>query len=152
MEKIIFEGNSDRKLYIMRGLPGSGKSTQAHQIGGLIYSTDDFFIKDGIYQFDSSKLTQAHQWNQQRTKEALDDKIHTVVVDNTGIKAWEMRPYAEFGFNNDYMIILAEPETPHKWDVSKLAQINSHNVPERIIQRMKDNYQHNLSLDDILKA
>jgi NEDD4-binding protein 2 len=38
------------KLILMRGLPGSGKSTLAKKLAGengVIYSTDDFFMKNG---------------------------------------------------------------------------------------------------------
>jgi adenylate kinase family enzyme len=44
----------------MRGLPGSGKSTLAKVLAGehgLVYSTDDFFIQNGEYKFDSKMLT-----------------------------------------------------------------------------------------------
>jgi len=35
--------------------------------GGVILSTDDFFVNDdGIYQHDCRFLQQAHMWNQQR--------------------------------------------------------------------------------------
>ncbi len=39
--------------------------------GGIIYSTDDFFMRDGIYVFDGKAISNAHQWNQQRTETAL---------------------------------------------------------------------------------
>ena len=29
-------------------------------------STDEFFIKDGKYTYDNSKLSDAHEWNQRR--------------------------------------------------------------------------------------
>lgn len=39
----------------MRGVPGSGKSTKAKKLAGsngVIYSTDDFFMKNGEYIYD----------------------------------------------------------------------------------------------------
>lgn len=152
METIIYTGKEDYLLYIMRGLPGSGKSTLAKQIGGMIFSTDDFFMKNGIYQFDRSKIGIAHLWNRRRTKNTLRKKAPKVVVDNTNIRAREIEPYARYGVENNYTILLAEPETPHKWDVKKLAQINSHQVPEEVIQRMKNNYEKDLTLEKILGA
>ena len=43
-----------KKLIIMRGLPGSGKSTKDKQLGegGTILSTDDFWYVDGEYKYD----------------------------------------------------------------------------------------------------
>lgn len=57
-----------KTLYIMRGVPGSGKSTLANQLAegdeSRILSTDQFFMKDGTYQFDGKMLGKAHEWNQ----------------------------------------------------------------------------------------
>lgn len=152
MKTIIYAGEEDYQLYIMRGLPGSGKSTLAKQIGGVIFSTDDFFMKNGIYQFDMSKIGIAHLWNRRRTKNALIKKVQKVVVDNTNIRASEINPYARYGVENNYTIILIEPDTPHKWDVKKLAEINSHQVPEAAIQKMKDKYEKDLTLEKILSV
>jgi adenylate kinase family enzyme len=51
MEKII---------YLVRGIPGSGKSTFAKSLGGTHFETDQFFMVDGKYNFDGSKLKEAH--------------------------------------------------------------------------------------------
>jgi tRNA uridine 5-carbamoylmethylation protein Kti12 len=57
-----------KTLYIMRGVPGSGKSTLAKQLAegdeSKIFSTDDYWMKDGTYQFDPKMLGNAHEWNQ----------------------------------------------------------------------------------------
>ncbi|CBY39055.1 unnamed protein product, partial [Oikopleura dioica] len=58
-------------LYVMRGLPGSGKSTLAKSMvksyndagkKGVICSADDFFIDNrGKYNFDMTRLSEAHE-------------------------------------------------------------------------------------------
>lgn len=60
-----------RVLVLLRGPPGSGKSTLARNIlmqnpGGVILSTDDYFIVNGRYQFDLAVLGEAHSWNHNR--------------------------------------------------------------------------------------
>lgn len=154
MKAILYSGTSGGKhdLYIMRGLPGSGKSTCAREIGGEIFSTDDFFIRDGVYEFDPSKIGEAHEWNQRRTEKALREGMPSVVVDNTNTMAWEIRPYVELGMKEAYSIILAEPDTLYKWDVNVLAEKNGHGVPEEVIKKMMDRYEHDLTLDQILQA
>jgi len=151
-ERQIYTGDSENKLIIMRGLPGSGKSTLAGSYGGLVFSTDDFFMKDGIYQFDPSKIGEAHLWNQERTKQAVNTGNPLVVVDNTNVCAWELRPYAEMGVDQDYSIFLAQSDAPHKWNVDRLSKLNSHGVRKEVIQKMKDSFEHNLTLDQILQA
>jgi len=111
MFKTIYEGDSFNRLYIMRGLPGSGKSTEALWIGGLTFSKDDFFMTYGAYKFDI-----------ERARKAMDEGISRIIIDNTNISAWELRPYVESGLKNEYTIVLAEPRTPYRWDVKILAQ------------------------------
>ncbi|XP_023373527.1 NEDD4-binding protein 2-like 1 isoform X3 [Otolemur garnettii] len=71
-----------KHLYLLRGLPGSGKTTLARQLQhdfprALIFSTDDFFFReDGAYEFNPDFLEEAHEWNQkrgisERTKESF---------------------------------------------------------------------------------
>jgi adenylate kinase family enzyme len=47
----------------MRGVPGSGKSTKAKKLAGsngVIYSTDDFFMKNGEYVYDVKFIGDYH--------------------------------------------------------------------------------------------
>jgi len=44
------------ELILVRGLPGSGKSTFAKSLGGVHIETDMFFIQDGEYKFDGAKI------------------------------------------------------------------------------------------------
>jgi adenylate kinase family enzyme len=50
----------------MRGIPGSGKSTTAKKLAGetgKIHSTDNYFMVDGEYKFDPSKIREYHEAN-----------------------------------------------------------------------------------------
>ena len=51
-----------KELYLLRGLPGSGKSTLAKSLGGKHFEADMYFVRDGEYQFDVTKLKEAHEW------------------------------------------------------------------------------------------
>ena len=50
-----------RILIIVRGLPGSGKSTFAELLGDIICTTDDFHMKDGKYCWTAEKAGAAHK-------------------------------------------------------------------------------------------
>ncbi|XP_074072180.1 NEDD4-binding protein 2-like 1 isoform X2 [Macrotis lagotis] len=101
-------GGSGKQLYLLRGLPGSGKSTLARQLKhdsprALIFSTDDYFFKeDGTYEFNPDVLTEAHDWNQKRARKAMRNGISPIIIDNTNLHAWEMKPYAVMVFQNEH--------------------------------------------------
>lgn len=136
-------------LFIMRGLPGSGKSTLARQLGGVVYSTDDFFMVNGEYRFDASKLAVFHQMNQDRIKDAMQSREPIIVVDNTNVEAWQIRPYVCLADQYGYRIEIKMPETLWMWDVDVLVERNTHKVPKETLQKMKDRFQHKLAVDQI---
>ena len=61
-------------LYILRGVPGCGKSTLASHLvdENCVFEADKFFINsEGNYNFDSRKLPFAHKWCQLLVETAM---------------------------------------------------------------------------------
>lgn len=83
-------------LTIIRGVPGSGKTTVARKLAdeqnALHYEADMFFETSSGYKFDPSKLKDAHEWCQERVASALLYR-RSVIVSNTFTRLWEMQPY-----------------------------------------------------------
>lgn len=126
----------DKCVYIMRGIPGSGKSTRARELAGsdgVVHSTDDFFVVDGEYVFDASKLAWNHHQNYCEFVDSLRQKIPVVVVDNTNSTLWEWQKYAASAVRFGYGVKVVE--MPHI-DPVLAAQRNTHGVPEESIRRM----------------
>ncbi|PHS03652.1 MAG: AAA family ATPase [Blastopirellula sp.] len=88
----------DNILYIVRGLPGSGKSTYAKSIGCLHLEADMYFNRSGEYTFKPELIKKAHSWCQEATDKALNHGMD-VVVSNTFTKLWEMEPYLKMHNN-----------------------------------------------------
>lgn len=137
-------------MIILRGLPGSGKSTLAWnlvsqtvsgQIEFHIFSTDDYFVQNGIYRHNPQLLSEAHNWNQKRVFEAVQMGISPIIVDNTNTQAWEIRPYAMNAVQFGYQLEILEPNTPWFNNVSQLCLKNTHNVSKAKIADMKDRYE-----------
>ena len=148
------EDRTDKVLYIMRGLSGSGKSTLARKLGagGVVYSTDDFFMQDGEYQFDSAKLGEFHKANLRRAVEAMRQGISPIVIDNTHVQAWEAKPYVEAGQKYGYHIEFKQPETDWAFDAEELAKRNSHGTPLSGIRDMLKMWEPNINVDSVLKS
>ncbi|XP_034860988.1 NEDD4-binding protein 2 isoform X1 [Mirounga leonina] len=144
-------------LVLLRGLPGSGKSFLARTLqednpSGVILSTDDYFYINGQYQFDVKYLGEAHEWNQNRAKEAFEKKVSPIIIDNTNLQAWEMKPYISLSQNHKYKVLFREPDTWWKFKPKELARRNIHGVSKEKITRMLEHYQRFVSVPIIMSS
>lgn len=122
-------------LILIRGLPGSGKSTIAQALiqrpMWLHYEADMLFFEDGEYKFDQSKLKDAHTWCQHATESALLNG-YNVVVSNTFTQLWEMQPY----------FTMAEKQKSAIQVIECKANFGTiHGVPEETIKRMRERWE-----------
>ncbi|KAM4854283.1 NEDD4-binding protein 2 [Thomomys bottae] len=144
-------------LVLLRGLPGSGKSFLARTLqednpSGVILSTDDYFYINGQYQFDIKYLGEAHEWNQNRAKEAFEKKVSPIIIDNTNLQAWEMKPYVALSQKHKYKVHFREPDTWWKFKPKELARRNIHGVSKEKITRMLEHYQRFVSVPIIMSS
>lgn len=131
-------------MFIMRGLPGSGKSTIVKMITEVYpcavpCSADDYFQQpDGSYKFNRSQLSFAHEFCQEKAKGACVKSCPVIVIDNTNVKMWEMRKYADLASSFNYTVVTVQPRTPWKFNPTELAKRNKHAVDaETIRQRLR---------------
>uniref|UniRef100_A0A8C3P2C9 NEDD4 binding protein 2 n=1 Tax=Cyanoderma ruficeps TaxID=181631 RepID=A0A8C3P2C9_9PASS len=144
-------------LVLLRGVPGSGKSYLARNLlednpGGIILSTDDYFYKHGQYHYDPDCLGEAHDWNRKRAKEAFERRISPIIIDNTNIQAWEMKPYVTLAQQFKYKVMFREPDTWWKFKPKELERRNIHGVSKEKIKRMLERYERCLTVRAILDS
>ena len=124
----------------MRGLPGSGKSTIVKQItdrypSAVVCSADKFMVNSvGIYQYDRSKLTAAHNHCRDQALTACDEG-RPVVVDNTNLHRHEMAIYLLAARALSYNVVIVEPRTPWAKDPEELARRSLHNLTAETVQQ-----------------
>ncbi|WP_106478067.1 AAA family ATPase [Phytohalomonas tamaricis] len=119
-------------LYLVRGLPGAGKTTFARSIvpEGSVFAADDFFYDEqGNYLFDVNKLWPAHRWCQNAVKQAMTTG-RDIAVANTFVRNREMKPYYRLAEQYSYRVFSLIVENRH-------GNSSLHNVPEEDFDRMK---------------
>lgn len=132
-------------LYIIRGCSGSGKSTLAKKLKTIAMEhveADMFFMQCGVYNFDASKLGQAHAWCQSEVENSLMYNVD-VIVSNTFTTLKEMKPYFELAkkYNSPVQVITCQSTFK-----------NVHNVPEEVLKKQAARFVSDLTpLFDILK-
>ena len=133
----------EKNIYITRGVSGSGKSTFANSIKNMhpetvVCCADDFFMENGEYNFNVSKLTQAHDWCKSLFRNAVGKKVDTIIVSNTNTREWEWKYYEEYGKEYGYKVFNIILENRHGGE-------NVHGVPSEILEKQKSNI-----LEDII--
>ncbi|XP_051994079.1 NEDD4-binding protein 2-like [Xyrauchen texanus] len=146
-----------RVLVLLRGAPGSGKTTLAnamleHNPGGVVLSTDEYFTRNGPYHFEPNLLGEAHEWNHQRAKEALKKGQTPIIIDNTNIQCWEMKPYVAMAQKHMYKVLFREPDTWWKTKPRELEKRTRHQVTKKKIKRMLERYDRFVSVQSIINS
>jgi uridine kinase len=124
-------------LYLIRGVPGSGKSTFAWKLlrGRLvdrIFEADEYFVQNGVYQFDPTLLEQAHQQCKRNTWLALYEGM-SVAVSNTSCAEWEVESYQTIARETEANFVSLISENRHEGK-------NIHGCPDAKVEQMKQKF------------
>lgn len=125
-----------KTLFIIRGLPGTGKTTLAYQLTMNVAEADQFFHGPGgvgPYQFDQTKLKEAHKYCEDRVLTYMRAGCERIAVSNTGSQRWEFAKYEEAAKQFGYKVT----------EITLTGQNfgSVHNVPEEAFTRMKDRWE-----------
>ncbi len=128
-----------KEIYLLRGLPGAGKSTLAKSLGGLHLEADMYFMKDGEYHFDVTKLKDAHAWCQNEVNTAMilnhtTGENERIIISNTFTQEWEMDAYYKLAKQWNYKVFSLIVENRH-------GGVNEHGVPADKLEIMKDRFE-----------
>jgi len=133
----------ERYLFIVRGLPGSGKSTAAEVLADrdlsdaefnyVVATADDYFMKTGKYLFDASKLGEAHRECQMKVESAMKAGDYKVFVANTSTTQKELNDYYKLANKYNYRVVSMIIENRH-------GGVNTHGVPDEALERMYNRF------------
>jgi len=133
-------------LVLLRGLPGSGKSSFAKHMWSdfVICEADQFFYdSDGNYNFDPSKLKDAHKYCRDKVETFMSDNEKNsqfypeIVVSNTFTREWEMDEYFKLAKKYNYQVVSLIVENRH-------GNKNVHGVPDSKIEEMRNRFEISL--------
>jgi len=141
LQRIEAEYGNKKIVVIMRGVPGSGLSTVANGIvgiNGVVHSTDSFFMRNGKYVFDGSRLNEYHQANFEAFVRSIQDGKQRIIIDNTNIKLGNFRGYVLKAKANGYEVVEVRIPFP---DPEVAAARNVQGIPLYAIQRMMQQFE-----------
>jgi predicted kinase len=128
-------------IYILRGLPGSGKSTFAKTMdNAFVVSADDYHVgSDGVYRFDPKRAGYAHNECLSLYITALTNGSNwattPVIVDNTNTTLVELAPYVRIAEALDLEYVIRYFVCP----LEVAAKRQTHGVPLTTMLAMQRN-------------
>ena len=168
----------DKILYLMRGLPATGKSHTAKKLcgdDGVLCETDEFFYTQvgddpQRFDYDEALMPTAQAWNFERFRRAVAAGATPIVVDRGNGLSLETKKYARHAVDNGYRLEIREPESEWWQEIRVLLKYKSltgpvldrwaqelehysrsvHRVPAETIRRQMEKWIHGLTVEDIL--
>lgn len=129
-----------KELFLLRGLPGSGKST----IAGILsengkypaFSIDDYFTnpQTGEYLFIHTENHLAYAQCERNVNESMEQGHEKIFVHYTFTIDWELESYFKLAEKYGYRLHVLTVENHHQSG-------NIHQIPEEQIEKMRSKYK-----------
>jgi hypothetical protein len=123
----------DKTLVLLRGLPGSGKTTFAGMIPDAVnFCADDY---PELYDpaFHPERLHDAHAWCKDSVRCAMLNNLEMISVSNTLTQEWEFQPYIDMAEELGYNVVSLIVENRH-------GNSSVHGVPNDVMNKMEKRF------------
>ena len=131
---------TERNLILLRGLPGSGKTTLAALLSEQgkypVFSVDDYFTDalTGAYHFDFKNNHLAYKQCEEHTRQAMQQGLPKIILHNTFTIPWELDAYFKLASAFGYTVFVCTVERYHSGK-------NVHAIPDEHIAKMAEKYK-----------
>ena len=168
----------EKVVYLMRGLPATGKSRTAKTLAGengIVCETDEYFYTQvggdaKQFDYDDSLMPAARAWNFERFKRSVASADTPIIVDRGNGLTLETKKYAQHAVDNGYRVEIKEPESDWWQEIRVLLKYKTltgpvldrwaqelsrysrsvHRVPADTIRRRMKKWIHGLTVEEIL--
>ena len=123
-----------KNLYIIRGIPGAGKTTLARTLAPLVIEPDMFrYTADMQYKFDSAMNAEVLRKVEDLAVYAVRRlKMPALAIAATHTRVEHIRKYIRLGLDNGYSVTVIECRGDYG---------NVHGVPESVVARMRAEFE-----------
>lgn len=143
--------NTVPAVIFLRGISGSGKTSLSNALMKLLgsesvvsFSADSYFTIDGIYKFDISKVSEAHQNCVNSMNMAFQmPNIRYIIMDNTHTRLWHLSNAERVAQEHGAQIYYLDIVVPDKAHFLLCNKRQRHNVPEDVLLDQWSNWEVN---------
>ena len=128
--------------FIVRGVPGSGKSTTAQYLAGdvgIVHAVDDLHIDEkGCFRWNDDRVEEYYQQNFDAFAKSCQTGVSVVVCDNINVTQAEYQKYVECAHAHGYItsVVSLKKLTP-----AEATQRNQHGVSITQIMDMYERWE-----------
>jgi len=119
------------QLILVRGIPGSGKSSLAKTYDCFHLEADMFVTRDGKYQWKPETVKQSHEFIGELAERIMETGAD-LVISNTFTRVSEMQKYLDLAEDFCYEVTVLRCENRFK---------NEHGVSQEILDKMASRFE-----------
>ena len=141
-----------KRLVILRGLPGSGKTSyikhyiEENDITTYSICSAFYHFKRGlVYRFNPRQLPQAYHSSWKDFLEATMNGCPNIFVNNTNVRKWEYENYIYVGQQLGYDIEIVQIDCPGSTYVEFFQKRSRHRIPIQASRAMAERWQDDSS-------